>query len=659
MTLASSYKNPFSEYNANVMDSKKILNYWCSPLDIAKASGVAESDIFSDNNPIIFMGGRGSGKTMFLKYHSFDVQVSQHAKEDPSSNLLEYLTRLGGIGFYIRIDGPVLRSFVGKRLTTEYWEAIFTHYFELQVCKAYLEVIESLEKLGLFKDDIEKSNFIANGKKILGIEEDAIEDCHSLLDRVDGELRYVNSFRAEVAFSDIQFHPKKVFASQDLVYGIPKIAKETIFLGHDLNFVIFIDEYENFQTEQQRIINTLIKFVKPGITFRIGMRLEGFRTFATVTGDEFVKEGRDYRKVVFEDILVKNKGYRDLLFDIARKRLESVPLFKEKGFTDIAKFLNETEDFEWEAEAIVKDSKKKAHFDILENAKGLRLSDEEIKLLYNADNPLMEMLNIVYALRGVKPNEIHQNMVDYQSKVDSKGAIKYKRDFIDKYKLSLLFLLAAQYRKNKMYYSFNTYAFLSSGIIGNFIELCRKAFQAAYFDDSDKLLGEGIIMRRTQDDVAKDLSYSELQGIVRIEEYGDMLHIFAKNMGNVFRSFHADLNITYPETIQFAVTLNEVDDGKYRQALNAALRWSIVQKKPRLQRIEPSKGREELYVLNRIFSPAFQISYRIRGGYSVLINSGAIRKLMSSEDAYREYVKKDADVARIRKYTREKQISLF
>jgi hypothetical protein len=655
MTLASSYKNPFSEYNANVMDSKKILNYWCSPLDIAKASGVSESDIFSDNNPIVFMGGRGSGKTMFLKYHSYDVQASQHEKENSRSNLLEYLQRIGGIGFYIRIDGPVLRSFTGKRLEQEYWEAIFTHYFELQVCKSYLEVIERLEKSRSFEDLTERDKFVDGVRTALGIEDTAVLDCHTLLDRVDDELRYVNAFRAEISFADVQFRPKKVFASQDLVYGIPKIAKDTIFSRSDLNFVIFIDEYENFQIGQQRIINTLVKFVKPGITFRIGMRLEGFRTFATVTGDDFIKEGRDYRKVVFEDLLVKNQGYRDLLLDIAKKRLESIPLFRDKGFTDISKFLGEAENFEWEAESIVKDSNKKSHFDIVRNAKGLRFSEEDISKLYNEDNPLMEMLNIVYALRGAKPDEIRQNMLDYQNKVKSKGATKYKRDLVDKYKLSLLFLLAAQYRKNKMYYSFNTYAFLSSGIVGNFIELCRKAFQAAYFDDSDKLFGEGEIAAKTQDEVAKDLSYAELQGIVRIEEYGEMLSVFAKNMGNVFRSFHADLNITYPETIQFAVALNEVDDRKYRQALNAALRWSVIQKKPRLQRIDPSKGREELYVLNRIFSPAFQLSYRIRGGYSVLINSTAIQKLMSSENGYRDYVKKDAD----RKMSKEKQISLF
>lgn len=658
MTLASSYKNPFSEYNANVMDSRKILNYWCSPLDVAKASGVSEADIFSENNPIIFMGGRGSGKTMFLKYHSYDVQLSQHQKNEPESNVVEYFSKNGGIGFYIRIDGPVLRSFYGKRLPQEYWEAIFTHYFELQVAKSYLEVLSDLEDRGAFKDVAVKQIFTDKIKQSLGIDED-IASIHNLLDRVDMEIRYVNTFRAEISFSDIKFSPQKAFASQDLTFGIPLTAKETIFKNKDINFVIFIDEYENFQIDQQRIINTLVKFVKTGVTFRIGMRLEGLRTFATVTGDEFIKEGRDYRKVVFEDVLVKNQGYRSLLIEIAKKRLESIPMFKEKGFIDISHFLTESEDFENEARMIVKDNKSKAHFDTFRKSKSLKLSDEDIALLYNDNNPLMEMLNIVYALRGQKPAEIKQNMEDYINKVSSKGSTKYKRDYVDKYKLSLLFLLAAAYHKNKMYYSFNTFAFLSSGIVGNFIELCRKVFQAAYFDDSDKLLNEGCISSKIQDEVARDLSFSELQGVVRIEEFGEMLHVFAKNLGNIFRSYHADMNITYPETIQFAISTNEIDDAKYRQAVNAALKWSIIQRKPALQRIDPSKGREELYVLNRIFSPAFQISYRIRGGYSVLINSKAVKKLMTDDDGYLDFMKKDAVVARHLKITKARQVSLF
>ena len=64
INLEGSFRNPFSDYNANVMNSSKILDYWCSPF--AKSTAISESDIYLQGIPIVFMGGRGTGKTMFL-----------------------------------------------------------------------------------------------------------------------------------------------------------------------------------------------------------------------------------------------------------------------------------------------------------------------------------------------------------------------------------------------------------------------------------------------------------------------------------------------------------------------------------------------------------------------------------------------------------------
>ena len=73
--LKNSYKNPFSDYSANGLDAQAILDYWYDPFSFIPKSEFKESDLFNDTNPIVFMGGRGSGKTMFLKYFSYEVQV--------------------------------------------------------------------------------------------------------------------------------------------------------------------------------------------------------------------------------------------------------------------------------------------------------------------------------------------------------------------------------------------------------------------------------------------------------------------------------------------------------------------------------------------------------------------------------------------------------
>jgi hypothetical protein len=55
---------------------------------------------------------------------------------------------------------------------------------------------------------------------------------------------------------------------------------------------LLIDEFENFSKEAQIALNTAMRFTKEnGARLRIGMRPNGFKTFDTLTIDDFVKEG--------------------------------------------------------------------------------------------------------------------------------------------------------------------------------------------------------------------------------------------------------------------------------------------------------------------------------------------------------------------------------
>ena len=56
------YKNPFSDFDSNVMSSKQIADFFTEPYE---SFTIPESKIIEDKSPIIFIGGRGTGKTMF------------------------------------------------------------------------------------------------------------------------------------------------------------------------------------------------------------------------------------------------------------------------------------------------------------------------------------------------------------------------------------------------------------------------------------------------------------------------------------------------------------------------------------------------------------------------------------------------------------------
>jgi hypothetical protein len=357
------------------------------------------------------------------------------------------------------------------------------------------------------------------------------------------------------------------------------------------------------------------------------MRLEGFKSFMMISKEDFIKEGREYRKVVLEEVLDKNKEYRGFLIEVARKRLDSIPALKEKQFTDIRAILSESEDHEQEAKELVRSAPNKIY-----ELFSKKLAKEDLNKVRYRENPLLELLNYIWLTRGVSPERTVQSMRDYLENRKTPDGRKYRRDYVDKYKLSLLFLLCRIYKRKKLYYSFNTFAFLSSGIVGNFIELCRWSFAVGGWNDNDKLRIDGFISKESQSKAARIFSEEEKKQISRIEDYGGLISQFVDNIGNIFHEYHVDFQMRYPETNQFAINVEVVRDRALRDAIKSAIKWSVIQRKPRMQRSAPSENLKDLYIINRIFSPSFQISYRTRGGKSVLLNERSLRELMSGEN---------------------------
>jgi hypothetical protein len=611
------YKNPFAEYNSNVMSAEQISELFAEPFDFCD---ITAEDITSEKSTILFIGGRGTGKTMLLRQFSHNVQrVSMQER----TTFLDKVKSEGYIGVYFRVDNPLLKSLdsaSGFSNNKGFGELIFTHYFELTVFKDYIEILKGF----LADDSIDKADkrykqILGDLKSLLPCDATvAIFDIDELLRFVVNQINYIWKYQSKKAIDiddSVTFEPDCGVLLQGKLTNefLNTSAMETLEL-QDVNVLLLIDEFENFSEGQQRVLNTAMRFAKNyGARFRIGMRPNGFKTYGTLDDADFVKESRDYRKVEFGFPYMKKgkEQYMQLVKLIANKRLALSPQFDGMSIADI---LGEAEDLVVEAKAIVKDRRR--HFDVyLKLIKDQHNSDyaiDDLADLYHA-NPLYEMENLRLLLNGESLKMVKTAFNNYLNKVESPEKDKYSNDYDKKYKLTFVFVLCSIYRiEKKWYYSFTDFCQLSSGIVGCFIELCRRAFDIAYFRER-KALFSGKISPAIQTDAAYEYAQAEREMIKRINSYGGKLNVFIDNIGNAFACIHKDMFMRYPETNSFPVVLDSLSKEN-QTLLDVACTWSLLVKKPNTQDTKATNQKRDVYYLNRVLAPVFKFSYRTRGG---------------------------------------------
>ena len=583
--------------------------------------------------PIRLEGGRGSGKTMLLRYLSYHSQFSGDRKKLPEN-------AADSVGLYWKADTQFLRIMQKRSLSDEDWSPVFDHYLNLRLG---LEVLSSIKLIAnstyeaVDKDSV--ANVIFEGALDFGFENTSFE---GVLKEIGSRIRKTDTIIQNVSGIDTL---EKLPVS--FLHYLVESAKEQIPGLEQTVFSVYIDEYENLLNYQQRIINTRIKHSEPPLIFNIAIKLNGMSETQTLS-DERLENKADYA-IVNLDAEIERSGFDDFVSEIFLKKLsEASPTIAKELKIDLNACSNPDNleyrfsvEYRRHCREIVEGILPgRSHQDLadeifetsryykkliseIERALILRHSSLKAEdfILQNYRKASIVCSSLLYR-RNLDPEKIKEELNKLTNNVDNK--FTNKTDWEHNNFIGCYLRIIRSHKAGSTFYSgFDVYSALSGKNVRHFLELCKSAF--SLLDDST-LTEKFIIDRALQHIAAKNTSDELVKEITRFTPLGSQLSNFVKALGRIFQLCQDKETQSETEVTHFGIKeddspLTEEDDKFFKEAE----RWGV------LQAIESTKNKSSAsaaifdYVLNPVYSPFFLISYR--KGRKIEIESSTIRQM--------------------------------
>jgi len=395
-----------------------------------------------------------------------------------------------------------------------------------------------------------------------------IRSFDDLIRFIDRELKKVEQYLQNLAIPYATPDANWCKTGVDFLDEVYEILTNQVDDLKNTHIYLLFDEFENLRPFQQTIINQWIKTAR-NFTVKVASKFKGMYTNMTQEGQS-LQDGQDYWSWQLDYNLFNPKEkelYQRLLLKICSNLLD-IENYEEK---DIRKILDEPKELELPRGVIDEEIKK------IREAAGLEFLPEKLPEYRNK----LELAAIFRLLRK-------------REKVEGRKSRK------------------------KIYAGFETYTYLSSGIIRIFLNLVGMAFYKAEDEGINVKKGEKIPIEH-QTWAAYVVSKAWLEKIPRnlnLEEYGERMYQFIVDLGDIFRErllYHP----TEPETL----TIRLVDPNNLTSypllntLLSYAVRESILYERKQTSSMKPKQSTEpqpKEYVLNRIYSPILEISYRPR-----------------------------------------------
>ena len=493
-------KNPFDITKAFDFTDQEINDYW---VDYGNGGFLS---LISPSSPMsqIILGGKGSGKTHLMRYHSYFLK-----KLRAKDNLIEELCKDSYIGIYYTCSGMDSSRFFTKNIEDKVkMQGLFDYYMELWIALGLVKVLCDMAKScnGLFNEN----DICASICKLFSTN-DVVANCFEDLFNVLSDMKK----NIDVAINNYPYtNELDVFINTSrgsLIFGIPKVISSSVKELNSCQFVYLIDEFENFYESQQKYVHTLIREKKLPVTFRIGVRKYGVKTYETYCDGEINKIENEFKPVYLDDILRDNPSkYKKFAKELIVKRLRKFGIPCNCDCDLVESFFEDypDPDDEWMLSVIAKSKEKKRKYfeklskqllSLRETFPNNHLTKSEvneiISLLKNDKSPLNEKANIhkFYQIwsKTKKVEELLEKAKEIVSKSDNKKILEYyRKDFLAQF--------CRDYKQpDRSHIGLENFIDMSQGLPRNLLIILKEIYGWAIHNGESPFL-DGLISIKSQ-----------------------------------------------------------------------------------------------------------------------------------------------------------------
>lgn len=591
-------------------------------------------ELMKSEKPQIIEGGRGSGKTMLLRYLCHDTQFSSQRANIPIDDYHR-------IGIYWKMDVMFASMMNSRGAESQLWIDAF---ISMSVLVLSMEVVRSINNIAKVNDnatnDIQNLDF----SDLRLFDNDVpcnIEDVKSYLHKqyVKFQLWVSNYKRIEQPL----FYPR-LFLDE-----LIRIVKDQVTVLHDSFYSVYLDEYENLNAVQKKIINTWIKQSQSPLVFNIAMKHQAFDVADTL-GNEKIVEVHDYRKIDLEEYLKEHFATfasEIFLLKVHRHLYKILP--NEDFLYDTS-----TQVLDWRTSIEYTSSIKKLIAAIFP-----KLTEKEVAARIFDDDKLKNRLlgSITKDLDVPNANGFYDKVVELQPGPEvllvlhallNRSGVEYKIIFdeLGKYVSGnrskftewihnnlfgcILNFYGSLNRNCPLYAGYETFLTMSKDNIRHFLELCYTSLSQS--SDYEVLHTVSI---EDQMIAVKSVSGSMLAEIKKFGPKGNLLYLFSLRLGNLFEELRKRDSQSEPEQNHFSIKGTLDKESQY--IIRELVKWSVLYEDKLTKQKAIETGLE--YIFNPIYSAYFTISYRKKRRIE-LTTEEIVALYSESDESYKSIIKR-------------------